>query len=684
MLIDPRVRSKPRRDDGKKATGAAVGEASPDADHVKSRSTRTMSSYRRDLYTSMSQRQLKKDDETDFTCSQIRTADGQGGSSGHDARLPPPAPLKILGTVKDEEKFFMDDRTAAGNRVVCNQSWLKKEQENMTCSRHSRSIAHTNKSEAKRETNLGCTSEDRNPVFPRSVWATTMGRSKDKPSKEDDTIRAVYDDKRSSHHRRSIPSESFQVPKTSTANKIERTSAETRHETQPSRRAAKKMTATFPRKLWRTLSGRKGNTSRGDDTIKAVIVPRESWEAETGYIAEDNTSRTSASTLSAPRAAMRSSKSGGNPKREDTVSTFEYQTQARTKTHLSKGVFSQQKDPERLDDKSAFDDRATCTTRSSTSTDSKKRSVRFGTVQVHKHWLILGDSPSVTSGVPISLDWEHVNSNRCNVDDFECQRGPPKGQATLRIPREVREGILRSKGYSQDLLNRVSREVEFLQIDHQQTLLEVARLQNTTGSFRAAVRELCRLEQLGDSEEALERYRKLEEEKKRKEKKREERRAQERKEQEERKAQERKEQEERRAREQKERDFYKYSKRSTKRKQENPKLKVIDMKKAEEKSLTVDDYFFHIEPSREATRRYQEPPLPFVPVYTAAPEAVPRGRRAPDRRASFAATGPRSSKRYQEPPVALVPAYSAVPAEHKSRRRRAPPDRRASYAPGKQ
>lgn len=81
----------------------------------------------------------------------------------------------------------------------------------------------------------------------------------------------------------------------------------------------------------------------------------------------------------------------------------------------------------------------------------KRNHVSFSTVHVRKHPLIMGDNPSCGSGPPTTLNWNFVEEEIYDVDDYE-------GMLRLR-PREYnnlvqvytchqRINILREKGYS--------------------------------------------------------------------------------------------------------------------------------------------------------------------------------------------------------------------------------------------
>ena len=51
-----------------------------------------------------------------------------------------------------------------------------------------------------------------------------------------------------------------------------------------------------------------------------------------------------------------------------------------------------------------------------------KKHVSFSTVAVRNYDITIGDSPSVSSGIPLSLDWTFVEEAPSSLDEYECNR----------------------------------------------------------------------------------------------------------------------------------------------------------------------------------------------------------------------------------------------------------------------
>ena len=99
-----------------------------------------------------------------------------------------------------------------------------------------------------------------------------------------------------------------------------------------------------------------------------------------------------------------------------------------------------------------------------------KKSVGFSTVRLHTHKHILGDNPSVSAGLPVTLDWDVEQSENFDLEDFEAnkesknqQQQRNKETATKtrkrkskckKIPPSCRKEILQAAGHSSDSFKR--------------------------------------------------------------------------------------------------------------------------------------------------------------------------------------------------------------------------------------
>lgn len=88
---------------------------------------------------------------------------------------------------------------------------------------------------------------------------------------------------------------------------------------------------------------------------------------------------------------------------------------------------------------------ATTTVTSSTETKKNPKTVQFSNLEIRTYPLTLGDNPSVSSGPPLTLDWNHETTHTFSVDAYESQLAPPEDRrplAAMARPASLRIAIL--------------------------------------------------------------------------------------------------------------------------------------------------------------------------------------------------------------------------------------------------
>jgi hypothetical protein len=80
---------------------------------------------------------------------------------------------------------------------------------------------------------------------------------------------------------------------------------------------------------------------------------------------------------------------------------------------------------------------------------SSQKSVRFDSVSIREHSVVLGSNPAVTCGAPIELGWKHVNETILTVDVFDQIRlGQRRRRKQLLLPVDIRARLLLDAGHS--------------------------------------------------------------------------------------------------------------------------------------------------------------------------------------------------------------------------------------------
>ena len=72
-------------------------------------------------------------------------------------------------------------------------------------------------------------------------------------------------------------------------------------------------------------------------------------------------------------------------------------------------------------------------------TQESDRSVQFDSILLIEFLPALGDNPSVSAGVPITLSQKPVSSRKLDVDRYEQSRRPRRKLHDLVIERDARE-----------------------------------------------------------------------------------------------------------------------------------------------------------------------------------------------------------------------------------------------------
>jgi hypothetical protein len=87
-----------------------------------------------------------------------------------------------------------------------------------------------------------------------------------------------------------------------------------------------------------------------------------------------------------------------------------------------------------------------CTT--SSSDEAKPKIVKFSSLEIYEHTMMLGDNPGGTNGPPLTIAWERDDSRSFQVDDYESRRPTRRKHYQMHVPRRLREDWLMKAGYS--------------------------------------------------------------------------------------------------------------------------------------------------------------------------------------------------------------------------------------------
>lgn len=85
-----------------------------------------------------------------------------------------------------------------------------------------------------------------------------------------------------------------------------------------------------------------------------------------------------------------------------------------------------------------------------------KSTVMFKRIEIREYPICLGDNPSVSSGPPVTIDWEHMETRSFDFEDYESSKLERRQLHEMVLPRKVREQMLKNSGHSKrELANAV-------------------------------------------------------------------------------------------------------------------------------------------------------------------------------------------------------------------------------------
>ena len=87
-----------------------------------------------------------------------------------------------------------------------------------------------------------------------------------------------------------------------------------------------------------------------------------------------------------------------------------------------------------------------------------EKAVRFSNVTIREYPMILGDHPDVSSGPPVTIDWEHCSEEKLSVDHHVTIL-PRRERCQMIMPKYYRKAVLKKMGYLNDEMVDVMKEI---------------------------------------------------------------------------------------------------------------------------------------------------------------------------------------------------------------------------------
>jgi len=120
---------------------------------------------------------------------------------------------------------------------------------------------------------------------------------------------------------------------------------------------------------------------------------------------------------------------------------------------------------------------------------TRYRSVRFSSVDIRDYSICLGDNPSVSRGVPISLDWEYEPEHSHEINSYEHDRlDDRKDPDDLKLPSLQRVQLLKNLGYSRGEIKEQTTEIIMVKQKRLSTRRRIERKERIKDLARAIVK----------------------------------------------------------------------------------------------------------------------------------------------------------------------------------------------------
>jgi hypothetical protein len=128
---------------------------------------------------------------------------------------------------------------------------------------------------------------------------------------------------------------------------------------------------------------------------------------------------------------------------------------------------------------------------SSHTSNTSKKSVSFGVIQVREYNRVLGDNPDVLFGPPISIGWDYVQKDALPMDEYETTK--PQRKGALRMSSVTRRNMLLNVfEVPADEIRAVEREVKKIQKQRSQTNKQGTAGRAVESAMQSAKRRLRR------------------------------------------------------------------------------------------------------------------------------------------------------------------------------------------------
>lgn len=99
----------------------------------------------------------------------------------------------------------------------------------------------------------------------------------------------------------------------------------------------------------------------------------------------------------------------------------------------------------------------------------RSSTISFNQVEVRSYPITAGDHPCVTSGPPLTLQWDAVDQRTIDLDDYESTRPQYRSREQMYMPAKVRVEALRSEGHARSVIEESAEKAKESKEQRKQT-----------------------------------------------------------------------------------------------------------------------------------------------------------------------------------------------------------------------
>mmetsp|Transcript_22098 Transcript_22098/g.23674 ORF Transcript_22098/g.23674 Transcript_22098/m.23674 type:complete len:614 (-) Transcript_22098:845-2686(-) len=124
---------------------------------------------------------------------------------------------------------------------------------------------------------------------------------------------------------------------------------------------------------------------------------------------------------------------------------------------------------------------------------SRSKKVRFDVVEIRNYERTVSDNPCCSSGPPIGIGWNHEDSNKFNINDYEQNQGDRLTHLDMVLSRKERENLLIEWGIPNPIIAQSIRAASKAKNQRKQTVVNRRKVFRLEKAIEVASRKLKRV-----------------------------------------------------------------------------------------------------------------------------------------------------------------------------------------------